>query len=132
MPNHFFLTEGRWTEGLRFLIGTFLGQILRPGHPVHRQTITLKEDYETSLLHYHYDGAVLRADGVAVKADHYTPGGVAAYRSTEAEEAAVQKLMADWPGLVRRNTRRTSPEVLLAVRKRQAPHAIPSLHEEIR
>lgn len=124
VPNHFFLTEGRWTEGLRFLIGTFIGQITRPGHPVHDMTVTLKEDYEASLRHYHYDGAVLRADGVAVKADHYTPGGVAAYRSHESEEAAVQKLLAEWPGLVRRNPRRKTPEVVLAVRKRHAGHTV--------
>jgi hypothetical protein len=129
VPNHFFLTENRWTEGLRFLIGTFIGQITRPGHPVHDMTVTLKEDYEASLRHYWYDGAVLRADGVAVKADHYTPGGVAAYRSHAAEEAAVQQLLAAWPGLVRRNPRRKTPEVVLAVRKRHGGH--PHLpHEE--
>lgn len=118
VPNHFFMTPKRWTAGLRFLIGTFTGQIVRPGHPVHRMGITLKEDYETSLRHYWYDGAVLRADGVSVKADHYTPGGCAGYRSHDAEEAAVRTLLAAWPGYVRRNGRRSTPEVVLSAKAR--------------
>lgn len=124
VPNHFFMTEGRMTEGLRFLIGTFVGQYVRPGHPVHEMSIQVKEDYETSLRHWWYDGAVLRLDGYAAKADHYTPGGCAGYRDVALEERAVQTLLDQWPGLVRRNTRRKNAyaEVLLATRGRGQHH----------
>lgn len=124
VANAFFLDEDRWTDGLRFVAAAFMGQITRPGHPVHRPRPLLKEDYDICLRHYWYDGGLMRAGGVAMKVDYQTPGGVSGYRNHAAEEEAVQTLLHDWPGLVRRNTRRKNPEVLLAVRKRHAGHPV--------
>jgi hypothetical protein len=120
VPNAFFLKEGQVSEGLKFCIGTVWGCYTRPGHPVHSGTAETKEDYEACLRAWWYDGAVVRADGVAPKADHYSPGGCEQLRSPAVEEASVQVLERGFPGLVRRNTKRQGPypEVLLARRGR--------------
>lgn len=120
VPNAFFLREGQLSEGLKFCIATCIGTFTRPGHPVHETTAPVKEDYDLTLRAWWYDGAVLRADGVAPKADHYTAGGCTSTRSREVEEQAVRILERAWPGLIRRNTKRTGPypEVLLRRRPR--------------
>jgi hypothetical protein len=120
VPNAFFLREAQYSAALKFCIATCIGMFTRPGHPVHATRAPVKEDYELSLRAWWYDGAVVRADGVAPKADHYSAGGCASTRSPEVEEQAVRILERDWPGLVRRNTRRKGPypEVLLARRPR--------------
>jgi hypothetical protein len=120
VPNAFFLREGQLSEGLKFCIATCLGAFTRPGHPVHRTVAPVKEDYELTLRAWWYDGAILRADGVAPKADHYSAGGCTSTRSPEVEEDAVRILERTFPGLVRRNTKRKGPypEVLLARRPR--------------
>jgi hypothetical protein len=119
--NPFYMSPGRHTEGLRFLMFALWGCYTRPGHPVHTCTVPTKDDYELSLRAWWYDGATLRADGIAPVADIYkAPGGCQLTRRVEhAEQGAVQ-LMADWPGLVRRNTRRRSKftEITLSVRGR--------------
>jgi hypothetical protein len=122
VPNAFFLREGQLSEGLKFCIATCIGIYTRPGHPVHETTAPVKEDYDLTLRAWWYDGAVLRADDVAPKADHYTAGGCTSTRSPEVEEQAVRILERAWPGLIRRNTKRAGPypEVLLARRPRGA------------
>ncbi|HEY2194497.1 MAG TPA: hypothetical protein VGH76_19675 [Actinomycetospora sp.] len=122
--NAFYMTPGRITTGLRFCIGTVLGTYTRPGHPVHDGRAATKEDYELCLRAWWWDGGVVRADGIAPDADHYTAGGCSELRTPDVEEASVQALLADWPGLVRRNEKRRSgyPEIKLAVKPRAASH----------
>lgn len=123
--NAFYMKPGRLSEGLKFLIFACVGCYTRPDHPVHSNTVPTKDDYEFSIRSWWWDGAVLRADDVAPKADIYVgDGGCQAEgaRTRQAAEDAVQELMRQWPGLVKRNTRRNSdfPEILLTPKKRHA------------
>lgn len=115
-----FYMDGKRVEGLRFIKFTLAGIINQPGHPAQEMTVETKEDYELSLRQWWYHGGVLRDNGLSPKADHYTKGGCAQLRTAAVEEASVQTLMHDWPGLVRRNTRRKNAyaEILLASRAR--------------
>ena len=116
--------QGGPSTGLKFLIGTFWGFFSRPGHPVHATTVEVKEDYDTSLRAWWYDGGALRFDTVSVKADHYrAAGGCQDYRTLAASATATDKLLRTWPGLVRRNTRRAGhDEVLLVPKRRHRGH----------
>lgn len=127
VANAFFLREGQVSEGLKFCIGTVWGAFTRPGHPVHAGTAETKEDYEASLRAWWYDGGVVRADGVAPRADHYSPGGCEHLRSPDVEETSVRAIERAFPGLVRRNTKRQGPypEILLA-RRGRGPRRPPS------
>jgi hypothetical protein len=124
VANAYFMRPG-YSTGLRFLIGTLWGFYSRPGHPVHVSHVAVKEDYESSLRAWWYDGGAVRLSDVAVKADHYkAPGGCQDYRTRQVSQAAVDTLLAHWPGLVRVNTRRQSahPEILLSTKGRHAGH----------
>lgn len=127
VPNAYFMKPGVIAEGLKFLIFTVWGCIVRHGHPVHQFTVPYKDEHELSLRAWWYDGATVRHDGVAANANYYTaPGGCqAAGRDHAQVEASVQSLLHQWPGLVRRNLRRKSdwPEIVLATRRRHAGHA---------
>lgn len=119
--NAFYMRPGRISEGLKFLMFAAWGCFTRPGHPVHTCTVPTKDDYELSLRAWWYDGATVRHDGAAARADIYTaPGGCQLTRKPEHAEIGAAKLIADWPGLVRRNPRRNSPytEILLTPRPR--------------
>jgi hypothetical protein len=122
VPNAFFLKPDKISEGLKFLIFTCYGYFSRPGHPVHTHTVPYKDENELSLRAWYYDGAVVRHDGIAAKANFYTlEGGCqAAGRSHEEIEASVKSLLTQWPGLVRINTNRKSEhtEIVLARRAR--------------
>lgn len=125
VPNPFYLHPGRVTDGLRFCIGTLHGFIARPGHPVHDLTVPVKEDYEWSLRSWWWDGGIVRFGDTAVVADHYRlPGGCVDTRTPDTSAAAATRLLDDWPGLVRRNTRRKGPhtEILLATKARTLGH----------
>lgn len=125
VPNAFYMRR-QVTTGLRFVIGTLYGFTARPDHPVHApHTVPVKEDYETSLRAWWWDGGVVRLGDVAVQADHYkAPGGCVDTRTTEASETAARELISQWPGLVRRNTRRASghAEITLATKGRHTGH----------
>lgn len=123
--NAFYMTPGRITTGLRFLLYSMVGCFTRPGHPVHLATVPTKDDYELSLRAWWYDGASVRADGVAADADLYkAAGGCQETRRPADAEVAVAALLAAWPGLVRRNEKRNTgyPEIKLAAKPRAASH----------
>lgn len=123
--NAFYMRPG-YSDGLKFLIACCFGFYSRPGHPFHDITLMTKDDYEMSLLAWWFDGGAVRFNDVAAKADLYkAPGGCADLRTRELTEDCVEKLIARWPGLVRRNTKRKSdyPEILLAPRRRTVRHA---------
>jgi hypothetical protein len=126
VPNAYFMKPGEINEGLKFLIFTVWGAVVRHNHVVHQFTVPYKDEHELSLRAWWYDGATVRHDGVAANANYYTaPGGCqAAGRDLAQVEASVQSLLHQWPGLIRRNLRRKSdwPEVVLASRKRHAGH----------
>lgn len=127
VPNAYFLRPGRRSEGLKLLMFTLYGFYSRPGHPVHISTVQYKDEHELSLRAWWYDGGAVRADDVAVKTEYYAPGGCqAAGRSREQVEQSVQRLLAQWPGLVKRNTKRSSdwPEITLTPKKRHAGHPV--------
>lgn len=115
------------SDDLKFLIATLWGFVSRPGHPIHDTTVAVKEDYETSLRAWWYDGGVIRFNDVTVKADHYrTPGGCQDYRTAQTSADAAAKLINDWPGIVRLNQRRKSghAEILLNRRARHGGQSV--------
>jgi hypothetical protein len=123
--NAFYMKPGRISVGLRFLLYSMVGTFTRPGHPVHLATVPTKDDYELSLRSWWYDGASVRADGVAAVADLYkAPGGCQLTRQPADAETAVTQLLATWPGLVRRNEKRNTgyPEIKLTPRPRHGGH----------
>lgn len=126
VANAFYLTPGRRAEGLKFLIFTLYGCFTRPGHPVHTFTVPYKDEHELSLRAWWWDGAVLRHDGMAAKANFYTaPGGCQGQRTVALVVESVASLRAQWPGLVRMNTRKKDtgfPEITLAPQRRHGGH----------
>lgn len=116
--------------GLKLCMFTMFGWVNRPGHPVHTQTVRYKDEQEFSLRAWWYDGAVLRADDMAVKTVFYAEGGcTAAGRNWQQVEDSVISLMQQWPDLIVRNTKKGSewPEVKLARRKRTGGHPVTNL-----
>jgi hypothetical protein len=66
------------TYGLRFILGTFYGQIIRHSEDL-ITTMQEKEDFENSILHYKKDCGVLRFEHITLKTKFYNPeGGIAA------------------------------------------------------
>jgi hypothetical protein len=124
--NAFYLTPGRLSEGLKFLIFTVFGCFTRPGHPVHRFTVPYKDEHELSLRAWWWDGAVLRHDGMAARANFYTlPGGCQGQRTPAAVAESVASLRQQWPGLIRLNTRKRDTgytEITLAAKPRHGGH----------
>jgi hypothetical protein len=131
VPNAFFLKPEKVSEGLKFLIFTCYGFYSRPGHPVHTHSVPYKDENELSLRAWWYDGAAVRHDGIAAKANFYTLAGgcQAAGRNHDQIEASVKSLLGQWPGLVRINKARKSEhtEIVLARRARTAGHPVDSL-----
>jgi hypothetical protein len=64
--------------GLRFILGTFYGQIIRHSKDL-LTNVPEKEDFENSILHYIKDGGVVRFDHVTLRTKFLNPdGGIAA------------------------------------------------------
>lgn len=75
--------------------------------------LQLKEDYDYTLQHLTNHGVVARVDQLLASFAHRTnKGGAVAYRTPEAEQAAIAYLQAKWPGRIVPNTKRPN-EVLL-------------------
>lgn len=118
------------SQGLKLCMFTLFGWVNRPGHPAHTQTVQYKDEQEFSLRAWWYDGAVLRADDMAVKTVFYADGGcTAAGRNWQQVEDSTVSLMQQWPDLITRNTKKGSewPEVKLARRKRTEGHSVDTL-----
>jgi hypothetical protein len=78
--------------GLRFILGTFYGQVIRHNKAL-VPSVQEKEDFELSILHYIKDGSVLRFDKVTIKTKFYNPkGGIAA---RETDRLKVNKIAAE-------------------------------------
>jgi hypothetical protein len=127
--NPFYMRAGHLGEGLKFLIFSLYGSFARPGHPVYDHRVKYKDEHEFSLRAWWYDGAVVRHDGAAARANFMTdPGGCQGdqpaghARDWANVEASIEQLEADWPGLIRRNTRKKDTgftEITLAPKKRK-------------
>ena len=116
------------STNLKFCIFNCVGFINEPNHPAQNLTLTIKDDYQHTLLRWWYDGAMLRNDGAYARSKVYkNPGGLQATddrRPEEAERAALQ-LEKEWPGLVRRNRRKTTgfAEISINPKKRHSGHS---------
>jgi len=85
--------------GLRFILGTFYGQIIRHSRDL-ITSLPEKEDFENSILHYKKDCGVLRFDKVTIKTKFYNPdGGIAAMTKDrkEVHEKAARELQRKYP-----------------------------------
>lgn len=124
--NPFFMKPTVTTD-LKFLIYTCVGFITDPGHPAQVNTVRTKDDYEHSIRRWWWDGGVVRANGVVANAAVYTgSGGLqgAPERGAAPTEEAVRQLEQQWPGVIRRNSRRKGalPEILLNPKRRHGGH----------
>lgn len=127
VANAFFMQPDKVNDNLKFVIFSLFGNFVRHEHPVYDTTVPTKDDYEFSLRSWWYDGGIIRHEGYVARADIYkAPGGCQDTRTVADAEASVVSLMAQWPGLVRRNTRRKSDfaEILLARKPRHAGNPI--------
>lgn len=129
--NPYFMREGT-TDNLKFLIYTCIGYINEPDNPAQHNTVTTKDDYEHSIRRWWWDGGVLRDNGTWAEADVYkAAGGLmgTGQRTPQKAEDAIRELERQWPGIIRRNTRRKSdyPEITLNPKPRHNgnPHTTP-------
>lgn len=126
VPNAYFMRPGQLAEGLKLVMFTLYGYINRPDHPVQHTTVEYKDEQELSLRAYWWDGAILRADGVAVKANYYGEGGCTAAGRIPAQVRDSQDLLlAQWPGHATENTNKKTgwPEMRLTPKKRHPGHS---------
>lgn len=92
-------------------------------------SLRLKHDYDFTVQHYLRYGGVVRCDDLLFEFKQRTnAGGVVSYRTPEAKEQAVQKLIARWPGLIVRHSRREG-EVSLRLPRRRS--GVMDLREEV-
>jgi cellulose synthase/poly-beta-1,6-N-acetylglucosamine synthase-like glycosyltransferase len=85
--------------GLRFILGTFYGQIIRHDKDL-LTTVQEKEDFENSILHYKKDCGVLRYEKVTLKTKFYNPdGGIMAMTNDrkQVHEKSAKKLKKLYP-----------------------------------
>ena len=109
IANPFYMSDRITRAG--FIIGTFSGIIVSDLR--HDARLQLKEDYDFTVKHLIRDGAVLRHNGYAVKARHYSnAGGCVDYRTDEMEEASIRILEEEYGPFIQRNRRRKN-EILL-------------------
>jgi hypothetical protein len=79
VPNGFFMKD-KVTTDLKYIIACFEG-FFNPGKEIRINTMGHKDDYESSILFYKADGAVVRMNFVAPKTAYYTePGGLQEYK----------------------------------------------------
>lgn len=75
VANSLFMKHGQPSTDLKFILGSAYGYINR-----HLSVLTVhlkeKEDIERSILHYNYDGGVLRFNNICIKTKFMTDGGM--------------------------------------------------------
>jgi hypothetical protein len=112
VANAYFMKHKISTQS--FIIGTFCGVI---NTELRYPEVRLKEDYAFTIEHLKSFGGVLRFDGIAVKARHYTnKGGCVDYRNNETEQESIALLKNLYPEWITDNTKRSN-EVLLRKHK---------------
>ena len=91
----------RVAAGLLFCWGSLFGHVVDTSMLIH---CSQKEDYERTLRYWAADGTVARVEWLSVRTRMYAPGGMQAPDQpdrSEANEASVAWLMANFPGHVR-------------------------------
>lgn len=85
---------------LRFILGTFYGQIIRHSKDL-ITTLSEKEDIQNTILHYKKDGGVLRYEKVTIKTKYFNPkGGISALMKNnrmKVNEESAKKLERLYP-----------------------------------
>lgn len=98
------------TIGLRYTIGAFFGSYAGDPifDPTKRELASSGEDFETALLAFQRDGAVMRYDGITIKTAYFAPGGIdaelkaAGINERHAEhERRLHEIAAAFPGLAK-------------------------------
>ena len=85
-----------------YLTASCLG-ILNDGRTRFDESFPVKEDYELGLRLIREDGGILGVRYLYWENDHWTrEGGCKSYRTQAVEEAAIRRLIAMYPGLIRR------------------------------
>lgn len=103
-----------------FIVGDLFAAA--PSDPRFDPALKLKEDYDYTCQHMQAYGAVARHDYLLASFKHRTnPGGAVAYRTSDLEQEAIAILMAKWPGLVVKNSKRAN-EVLLRLGSTPSSH----------
>lgn len=83
--------------------------------------LPLKEDYAYTAEHILQFGGVLRCDNLLLTFRHYrNQGGAVDRRTEELEEQVIRKLLARYPGLIKRHPRRPHEVMLRAPRAQRA------------
>ena len=113
--NAFFM-RNTITKDFKFCIGSFFG-IINPGDTLlNPQTNSAKEDYIRTIQYWNADYKIVRLNYIAHKTKYYKgTGGLNDEARLSREIDAVNKMLEDYPTLVRRNPKRKGefPEVLL-------------------
>ncbi len=85
-----------------YLTASCMG-ILNDGRTRFEESFPVKEDYELGLRLIREDGGILGARYLYWENDHWTrEGGCKSYRTQAVEEEAIRRLIAKYPGMIRR------------------------------
>jgi len=88
------------TTDLRLILGTAYGFVCRHDRDL-IPTVTEKEDYENTILHYLKDGGVMRFNDICLKTIYYSPGGLGRMDNRFAiNEEAAKQLKVKYPDYV--------------------------------
>ena len=88
------------TTDLRLILGTTYGFVCRHDGDL-IPTVTEKEDYENTILHYLKDGGVMRFNDICLKTIYYSPGGLGRIDNRFAiHEEAAKQLKVKYPDYV--------------------------------
>jgi hypothetical protein len=88
------------TTDLRLILGTAYGFICRHDRDL-LISVTEKEDYENSILHYLKDGGIMRFNDICLKTIYHSPGGLGRVETRFAtNETAAKQLKDMYPDYV--------------------------------
>lgn len=89
------------TTDLRLILGTAYGYICRHDADL-VPTVSEKEDYENTILHYLKDGGVMRFNDICLKTIYHSPGGLGKLTEErlKTNEIAAEALKKTYPDLV--------------------------------
>lgn len=101
VPNGMFMRDEVQT-GLRYVVGCLWGQLADPDQVRWKVLNSDCEDYERTMRCYQADGTVVRLANYAPRTAYFTErGGLAGQRTLATRQAAIDHLLATYPGLCR-------------------------------
>ncbi len=104
VANAFWMKEDDMSNDLRYAIGVCHGYINRHNDNLYPTTLE-KEDYETSILFYKFDGIILRFNNISFKTKFNAIGGLGKFRF-EANKIASEYMCKTYPDIVKSKTRK--------------------------